>query len=78
MTVAPSGDLYTYTIYDRPADYPDAVVVRRWRITPGQPVDSGVWCLALDIDSARKSIPPGLVCMERQPDDDPTIVETWL
>lgn len=69
--------LFTYTIYEKPADFPDAWVVRRWEAT-GDVEDRGVWCLAESLEAARESIPPDLICFTRSPEDDPTIVETWL
>lgn len=71
--------LFTYTIYDNPSDFPGTFVVRRFAVSAAGPdPDPGVWALAKDLDSARESIPAGLVCFDRQPGDDPVIVETWL
>lgn len=70
--------LFTYTIYEQPRDHPHAWVVRRWVVDERGTVDDGVWCLAVNLDAARESIPPGLVCLTRDPADDPCIVETWL
>lgn len=71
--------LYHYTIYWRPSDFRESAVVRRWRILPGEAEpDCGVWCLAETVDLARLSIPEGMYCLPRAPEDDPAIVETWI
>ena len=70
----------TWTVYASPADFPNApYVVRGWLIGPGgQVADSGALGFADTLDEARGMIPAGLYRMERSPDDDPVIVETWL
>ena len=73
-----TDDLRTYTIYEKPRDYPHCWVVREFRITRDGPVPSDTVVIAPDLDKARSVIPPGLVCLARSPEDDPTIVETWL
>lgn len=70
--------LVMYTIYDKPKDYPDRFVVRRWRIVGPKVTPEAVPMLADDIEDARSCIPPGTVCMERYLLDDPNIVETWV
>ena len=69
--------LVVWTIYDRPADFPDSVVARRWLLTVDglAPAD---FLVAPSIDAVRQLIPPGLVCITRDPADDPHVVESWL
>lgn len=72
----PSDPLYTYTIYNRPADHPDKVVLRRFRITSASitPADE---CHVVDtLEEARAKLPPGLTRLPRYPDDHPNVVET--
>lgn len=86
------GDpLFVYTIYERPRDYPQGYVVRKWRILSGKMMDAGVHSKTATLEEARKSLPPGLTNLGRDikagetPDgkaiiqvDQPQIVETWI
>ncbi|MBX4215584.1 hypothetical protein KW797_01400 [Candidatus Parcubacteria bacterium] len=71
--------LSIYAIYDRPADFPGKVVVRRWEISSAsenpQPMEAHVFHT---LEDARSSLPPGVVKMDTLPQDDPAILETWL
>lgn len=71
-----------WVIYDHPADYPDHFVVRAWRIETGRdPLPGHTAHLADTLEEARELVPIqrlGLVRLERSPDDDATIVETWI
>lgn len=69
--------LSIWTVYDKPRDHPDKYVARRWLTTP-QPVPTSDIFLADTLDSLRQQLPPGLIQMQRQPGDDPSILETWL
>jgi hypothetical protein len=75
-----SGDaLEMYVIYQRPRDYPEHFVMRRWAIAGGAAeADKDYFVLAETLDQARQSVPPYCVRLERDPSDDPVIVETWL
>ncbi|HXJ60733.1 MAG TPA: hypothetical protein VNU68_29160 [Verrucomicrobiae bacterium] len=69
--------LSIWTIYERPKDYPRHFVVRRWTIGAGQ--ERAHECqLADTLEEARKLVPPLLIRLDRQPNDDPVIVENWL
>jgi hypothetical protein len=70
--------LTQYTIYERPADYPDGFVVRQWHVVRGrdEPVP-GEAATAATLGDARALVPDGLFNLGRQPGDDSTIVETW-
>jgi hypothetical protein len=74
-----SSPLTIWTIYDRPTDYPDSYVVRPWILSSGSehPIP-GAAVAAPDLDAARDLVPAGSFRMERNPDDDPCIVETWF
>jgi hypothetical protein len=69
-----------FAVYNRPSDYPDFYVVRRWVIGDGPtPKDGGVHHLAKNLDEARKTIPRHrLVRMGPEPTDPDYLVETWL
>jgi hypothetical protein len=74
--------LFLYVVYDQPTDYPSKVIVRRQRISPGRlHVDPIPFIVADSLQRARDTLSllvPGLACMERHPQDDPVIVETWV
>ncbi|MBA3240044.1 MAG: hypothetical protein H0T60_02310 [Acidobacteria bacterium] len=69
----------TYAIYERPSDYPNHYVVRRWDVYEGVPAAVPAWDakLADTLEGARAELPPGLDCLGRDP-VDPVIVEVWL
>jgi hypothetical protein len=67
-----------WTIYQSPEDHPGKYVVRAYDATAqgtrARP-DAGVYDT---LAQARAAVPCGLYWMNRNPVDDPTIVETWL
>ena len=68
------GVLNLWTIYDRPKDFPDSYVARRFEYdTPTMDVIKGT--LPRLRQSFRRC---GLTCLTRSPGDDTVIVETWL
>ena len=71
--------LYLWTVYDNPTDFPGQFVVRRFTVTAAE-VRRGdnPWSVKDTLEEARKTLPPGLVCMGRTSLDDSKIVETWL
>lgn len=76
-----SGSLSTWTIYDHPSDFPDNYVVREFRIQAGSDPILGQAHLFLTLAEARdalQQLAPSAYCLARQPEDDPTVVETWL
>lgn len=80
------GTLSVYVIYDHPRDLPDWFVVRPWdvvdgkaRMRTGKLRGEPVAGLFRQLDDARAYCEQfGLTKMARSPDDDPTVVETWL
>lgn len=72
-------ELFVYTIYDHPKDYPDHFVVRRKKIANGFPETDGSFLkFAETLDLARLHIPAGLYRMERDVSDYPSIVESYI
>jgi len=71
-----------WTVYDRPADYPDKFVARRFDVgSDGRgPTPSDSVIVAPDLEMLRYilAFQLHLVCLTRSPEDDPNIVETWL
>lgn len=69
-----------WTVYERPSDFPDDYVARRWDIVRGarEPIASGVLFAAKTLEQLRELLPEGLHRMPRQEGDEPQIVEVWL
>lgn len=71
------GVLPMWTIYDHPTDYPDGFIARLCLTLPSLRMTRNVM-VAETLVALRSRLPLGLVCLARAPDDDKTIVETWL
>ena len=69
-----------YVIYRQPSDFPDSFVCRSHRLLPcGRSEPRHLVSVAPDLETVRAMLPrPGLARVERHPQDDPVIVETWL
>lgn len=67
--------LSLYVVYDRPTDFPDGVVIRRWEMD--QPKEIVAVCA--DLEEARDCLESfGLINVGRKPGDEKQIVEVWL
>lgn len=75
-----SEEMFFYTVYDHPKDYPDHFVVRRFLITPGKAIPQPDIYLQKDnLDELRHELfNLGLFPIGRDKSDDPVIVETWI
>lgn len=72
------NELGMWTIYDHPADYPTGYVLRRWELADGHPVP-GVAMMCATLELARSLIPPHAdYRLQRDPLDDPAVLETWI
>jgi hypothetical protein len=68
-----------WTIYDHPRDYPQHFVARKWEIWLGMAIPTTEIVKAEDLPTLRALFESkGLVVIDRQADDDPVVVETWL
>lgn len=68
-----------YTIYDRPDDYPQEVVCRiNYVDASGVMPDPELFSRGLTVEEIRSKLPEGLVCVGRQVNDVPQIVESWM
>ncbi len=72
-----------WTIYRNPSDYPGQYVVREWAVNEqGQRMaSSSPLSIHERLEIVRLAIQyhaPGAVCLARQPEDDPVILETWI
>lgn len=72
------GVLMMWTVYERPTDFPNSFVARRWRVTAEGAVATGDLVLAGTLERIREALPPGLYRLPREAEDDPVIVETWF
>jgi hypothetical protein len=68
--------LEIFTVYFDPSDFPGMYVVRRHVTGVGPDAEPLIVTDTLQI--ARNAIPAYLVPMDRHPQDDPCILETWL
>lgn len=70
--------LMMWVIYDHPSDAPHAFVLRAHSVlTDGSIIVSSVAWYGKTPDELRAILPPGVVSLGRQPEDDPEIVEVW-
>jgi hypothetical protein len=71
-----------YTIYRSPDDHPGRFVVRRFSIVAGstEPIgDPEPMFIGSSLEAACEAIPlEADACLDRNPDDAPSIVETWV
>ena len=71
-----------YTVYDRPVDFPNSVVVRRFTITEaGATADRLPFIVGPDVETVTTVLldrRPGLYNLGRQEGDRPQIVATWI
>lgn len=74
--------LATWTIYRHPLDHPQGYVVTEWHITAADPEPAHASTFRCDtLAQARTyitTIAQGSVRVDRDPHDEPQIVETWL
>jgi len=64
-----------WIIFDHPLDFPDHFIAREFSLD--KPTDH--YRVENDLDTLRHYfIEAGLICFERDANDDPVIVETWL
>lgn len=76
-----ANELTMWTVYERPTDYPQGFVARRWiagvgelKATPDIIIgDTLEW-----VRSVLTDLYPWLYCLPRQDGDEPQIVEVWL
>jgi hypothetical protein len=74
LRVAREDALPIWTVYRHPTDAPGMYVARMWLET--RPTLEKFE--APTLEEVRAMLPPGLHRLERHPQDDPVIVETWI
>ena len=74
-----SNTLSIYTIYGpNTKDYPGEYVCRRHEVTPGRSEPKELVCRGKTLKEVRQQLPQGMTKLERHPQDDHTIIESWL
>lgn len=68
----------SWTIYNRPSDFPNHYAVRRSIIMRGVVIPDGHVFLFQTLEEARRAVPPNLVRVAAHAQDDPVIIETYL
>lgn len=61
-------------IYKNPKDYPGKYIARLWDVDR----PTNIVAIAESLEEIRETKPADMVIMQRQPQDDPVIVETWI
>lgn len=61
-------------IYNNPSDYPGKYVARLWDVDK----PTNMVAIAESLEEIREAKPPEMMIMDRMPNDDPVIVETWI
>jgi len=61
-------------IYKNPSDFPNKFVARVWEVNK----PTRIAMLKDSLEEIHSNLPEGLIHFERDLDDDPCIVETWL
>jgi hypothetical protein len=75
----PGEVLEMYVIYAKPLDYPQSFVVRKWEVGGKPSPRNTEWFgLGATVEEVRGMIPGWCVKIDRDPNDEPQIVETWL
>lgn len=71
--------LAVWVIYERPKDHPQGYVLRCQWVMKDKTIklDHIAW-YAKDADDLRSIVPPGLVRIGHQSNEDPCILETWI
>ena len=70
--------LEMWTVYDHPHDYPEHYVARLWLVDGNGAKATSKYVSARTLKTLRQLLPPGLVRLNRQSNDDAKIVEVWL
>lgn len=82
MNIEHTGEerLVHYVLQEKPSDYPDKYVLRKWAIVaPGQLQKLGIQMVEADVNVIHQQMQEaGLVWVGRHPDDDPVILRTYM
>jgi hypothetical protein len=78
FTALRNGLLPLWNVFERPGDHPDTFVARMFVVGRGTHAPTSATVKGNTLEEVRKALPQGLVCVRREPGDDPKIVEVWL
>ena len=67
-----------WVVYERPKDYPTSYVVRRHDITREGSYATPDHTVHATLEEARTAVPYWAMRMERNPRDEPQILECWV
>lgn len=71
--------LVLWTVYDHPKDYPDRYVARMFDVTAGKVRPTLATIMSSDLEWLRAALREmHLTRLERSPEDDPVVLETWI
>ena len=75
-----SWKLRMWTVYDHPLDYPNDFVARLFEVDASGSHPTSSIIITPDLQTMRDMLrfEMGLTFLDRQPEDDPKIVEVWL
>lgn len=71
------NSLSIWTIYENPKDYPGIFVARRREVSL-TPVATSDILTGASLEDVRAQLPPGLMRMPANAEDDQSVVESWL
>jgi hypothetical protein len=72
------GAVPLWTVYEKPLDHPDGFLARRFESGKGGSTPTQDTLIG-DLEAIRLTLlRAGLVKLDRSPDDEPQIVETWV
>ena len=75
----PTDDIVLYAIYRPSREFPRTYTVRRWEVRSARLIDNNLpLCIAPTLEDARKVVPEGRMRFDREVEDDPAVVESWL
>ena len=67
-----------WTIYDRPLDFPEGFIARRFEVVPGSARPTTEALTGTLANLRREMERQGRVCLPRDPGDHPNVVESWI
>jgi hypothetical protein len=73
------GVMTIWTVYERPTDYPDGFIARRFEVGGGKTTATDDTLVSNDLERLRQILArAGLIKLLRNERDEPQIVESWL
>lgn len=71
-------ELSIWTIFHNPIDFPRKFVVRRFIMVDVGAFPTPDHSVHDTLDQARDAVPQGKVCISRNDEDEPQVVESWV